>query len=56
MEKFYTIKELAEALKVTELTVRRWRKSGKLKSTEIGGVIRISETQLLEFLESKGKK
>ena len=52
--KFYTIPEVAEALKVTSQTVRAWIKQGKIKSQRIGRPIYITESNLKEFLkESK---
>jgi len=36
MDKLYTVKEVADYLKVTETTVRRWLGTGKLKGSKIG--------------------
>jgi len=55
MEKLYSIKELSEYLKVHQGSIRRWIASGKLKSSRIGGAIRITENQLQEFIEKGGK-
>lgn len=49
--KFYTIPEVAEALKVTPQTVRRYIKIGKLKSQRIGKPILVTEKNLREFLK-----
>jgi excisionase family DNA binding protein len=49
--KFYTVIEIAEALKVTPQTVRLYIKQGRLKSQRIGRPILISEKQLREFIE-----
>lgn len=54
MEKSYTIRELAEILKVHQNSIRRWIKSGKLKVNRVGGAIRITEKQLNEFVERSG--
>ena len=35
MDKLLTVKETAEYLKVTEITIRRWLEKGKLKGTKI---------------------
>ena len=52
--KFYTIPEVAEALRVTPQTIRAWIKKGKIKSQRIGRPILITESNLKEFLkESK---
>lgn len=53
--KFYTIPEIAEALKVTPQTIRAWIKQGKIKSQRIGRPILITESNLKEFLnQSRG--
>jgi excisionase family DNA binding protein len=49
--KFYTIKETAEAFKVTPQSIRMWIKSGKLKAQRIGRPILITEKNLREFLK-----
>lgn len=49
--KFYTIPEVAKALKVTPQTIRAWIKQGKLKSQRIGRPIYITETNIKEFLQ-----
>ena len=51
MKKFLTIKEISEDLKVSVSTVRRWVMEGKLKTYKLGKVIRISEEDLMEFIE-----
>ena len=52
MKKFLTIKEISEELKVSISTVRRWITEEKLKTYKPGKVIRISEEDLMEFIES----
>ena len=49
--KFYTIPEVAEALRVTPQTIRAWIKQGKIKSQRIGRPILITENNLKEFLK-----
>ena len=46
------IEDVANELNVSQKTIRRYIHSGKLKSNKIGGVHRISETELRDFLES----
>jgi len=41
-----TIKETAKYFNVTEMTIRRWIESGKLKSIKIVGVVRIEEAEI----------
>lgn len=50
--KFYTITEVAEALKVNPQTVRNWVKEGKLKGKRIGRPILITESNIMEFIQS----
>lgn len=54
-EKYFTPKEIAERLKVSLVTVRKWYQSGKLESTRAGHSIRISERQLDAFLKARNK-
>lgn len=53
----YSVAHVANGLNVNEETVRRWIRSGKLKSTmssrKVGCVI--SEQELLEFMEANPK-
>ena len=55
--KYYTAEEVAEMLKVTTESVRRWIRDGKLKSVKLSGkFIRISQADLDEFVKSmRGK-
>jgi len=48
--KFYTVQEVAKALRVTPQTVRAYIKRGKLKGKRIGRPILITENNLKEFL------
>lgn len=50
METFYSIKQLSHKLNLSQKTVRRKIASGKLNSYKIGGVYRISETDIESFL------
>jgi excisionase family DNA binding protein len=49
--KFYTITEVAEALKVNPQTVRGWVKRGRLKGRRVGRPILIAESNIREFLQ-----
>ncbi len=50
VEKYYTIKEVAEIYKVTEMTVRNWIYEQKiLKAYKMGDVVRIAESDLKTF-------
>jgi len=54
-EKFYTIAEVSASLKVNEITIRRYIKSGLLKSRRLSKQYRITETDLNEFLRREEK-
>jgi excisionase family DNA binding protein len=45
-----TVAEVAEELKVSEKTVRRWEKSGDLHFHRLGRQLRVSEHDLALFL------
>ena len=49
-QKFFTIAEVAERLRVATRTVRRWIKNGDLIAHRHGGVVRISDGDLRAFL------
>jgi len=56
-EKYYTIEEVAEMLKVVYLTVYRWIQDGKLKAYKAGKQYRINKTDLDRFITSyEGQK
>ena len=52
-ERWFTVEEIAERLKVTEQTIRRWLRSGALVGQNFGGRAgyRIRESDLNAFLE-----
>ena len=50
MEKLLTLKETAKILRVSERTIMRYLKSGKLKASNLGQW-RIKERDLNKFLE-----
>ena len=51
---YYTTEEVAEMLKVTPDSVRRWIRDGKLKSIKLSGkFIRISQEDLQVFIQSQ---
>ena len=49
--KFYRVPEVAEALKVTPQTIRKYIKTGRLKAQRIGKPILITERNILQFLK-----
>lgn len=48
--RFFTLQQAAERLQVSIRTIRRWIAAGELTAHRFGGVIRISEQDLLVFL------
>ena len=48
--KFFTIAEVAERLRVSTRTVRRWIMAGDLVAHRPGGLVRIAESDLRAFL------
>lgn len=50
MEKIYTIKEIAELLKVNKMTIYRYIKAGRLPAIYLGKEYRVLESDLIAFL------
>lgn len=52
MEKItvYTLKEVAEILKVSRQTIYNYLKAGRLKATKIGKEYRVTKEDLEEFI------
>ena len=50
LPRFYAIKSVADALDLSQRTVRRWIANGDLTVHRINGVIRIAEADLRAFL------
>lgn len=53
MSEFYTPDEIAEKIKVSEQTVRRYLRDGKLEGFKIGNNWRITEKNFLDFIENQ---
>lgn len=51
MKKMLTIFEVADALNVSVLTVRREIKRGNIEAFRVGGQIRFTENSLLTYLK-----
>ena len=54
-QKFYTIEEVANLLKLSYLTVFRWIQAGKLSAYKVGKRYRIGISDLNNFLERSKK-
>lgn len=52
----YTIRECAEALRISERTVRRAIAAGKLRSLRIGRLVRVPADSLRQFMEGEQAK
>lgn len=51
MEKLYTVKEVAKILSVSQNTIWRWVREGKLKSIKLSnGATRFTEKDIQEFM------
>ena len=51
-ERYLTLPEVAERLKVSRRTIYRWIKSGDLDAYQFGREYRITESALKDFLEA----
>ncbi len=48
---FLTVAEVSALLRLSELTIYKYLKEGKLEAVEFGGHYRISESSLFKFIE-----
>jgi len=53
MDKVYTPEEVAEQLRVTAYTVRRWLKNGELRAIKLESFWRIPESALQDFVNAR---
>ena len=53
-KRVYTPEEIAEILQITEYTVLKWLREGKLKGFRAGKLWRISDMTLREFMDPEG--
>lgn len=56
MSKLLTVKEVAERLRVHEMTVRRHIKSGRLRSTRVGRGVRVPEEAVDTIGRTQGRR
>jgi excisionase family DNA binding protein len=52
-EKFFTLQEVADALKVNYMTVYRWVRAGKLPAYKFGTEWRVEDSDLREFIAAR---
>ncbi len=55
VDKIYTVDETAEILKIKPRTVREWIRTGKLKSFKLGGLVRVHDDDLQDFIDRSRK-
>lgn len=55
MEKIYTLLEAREFLKVSDATIRRYIKDGKIECQKIGRQYRFKESAIKSFLDAQEK-
>jgi len=51
-EDFLTVKDVSHLLKLSELTIYKYIRLGKLEAVEFGGHYRIEKSSLSKFIES----
>jgi excisionase family DNA binding protein len=53
MEQYYSIADLVKLLKISDSTVRRYIRAGKLESKKIGKQHRITERSVNKFIDGQ---
>ena len=53
MEQYYSIADLVKLLKISDSTVRRYIRAGKLESKKIGKQHRITEKSVKKFIDEQ---
>lgn len=53
--KFYTVKDIARILSLSERTVRRLLASGKLRKIKVGGRVLVSHDDLMEIIAKQNE-
>lgn len=56
MMKYYTVKQTAAVLNLTPYTVRQYLRDGVIKGSKLKAGWRVSEENLIEYLEGKHGK
>jgi excisionase family DNA binding protein len=56
VDTIYTIEQAAEILHIKPRTLREWIRQEKVKAFKLGGLVRIHEEDLQEFIDSARKK
>ncbi|WP_223814614.1 MULTISPECIES: helix-turn-helix domain-containing protein [Thermoanaerobacterium] len=50
LDEYFTVKEVAEKLKLNIMTIYKWINQGKIKAVKLGDTWRISETEINRIL------
>lgn len=50
---YFSPKEIAELLKISDETVYRWIRAGDLKALDVGGKYRVRSSDLTNYLEAR---
>jgi excisionase family DNA binding protein len=50
-EEFLTTEETAKALRVTSVTLWRWRKSGHIRGIKVGGKLIFAKSEIMRVIE-----
>lgn len=53
MDEFYTVKEIADILKVNRVTIQRWCKTGEIPAVKIGKSYRIEKKDFERWYHAK---
>ena len=53
MDEYYTVKELSQLVKISDITIRQWIHDGKLKSVKIGGARRITKSEIERLIKGE---
>ena len=48
----YTLAEVCQILRISDATMRRWLKSGRIRSARVGRAYRVLGSQILEALNA----
>ena len=56
MDTYYKLEEARAILKLSDSTIRRYMKNGKIKYQKLGREYRITETALKEFMNAQNKQ
>ncbi len=51
-EHYYSVKEISDQFNVNPTTVYAWIRQSKLKAIKLGGVVRVPQSALDEFLKN----